>query len=607
MLGELRKLFSLLTKTQRIRLLRLQFLVLLMVFAEVVGVISIGPFMALVGDINQLQGQGALADIYRESGIKEPRHFLVAVGVFVLLMLGMATSISIWTTWRFAMYGHQVGADLSVRLFEHYMYQPWLYHANSSSSELTNRVMQECARVTQNIVLPFLKMNAKLFLALSMAATIFWFDPFVALLGFLMFVFAYFALYRIVRLKLIANGLKVTDDQRTRFGLLNNGLGGIRDVLLLGRQQIFVSDFERASNRLAKSLGSNAVLAQVPGYAMELVAFGSVILLVIYLLITHQGDLGTMLPLLSVYALAGFKMLPAFQQVYSGVANIRSNLAAFNTIEDDLEATVGNLQVSNSRFNKSQVVDNISPTVSAGLDSVKFTYPGKPTPALRGITLDIPAKGVVGIVGASGSGKSTSIDILLGLIDPDSGAVLVDGVAVGSESLHLWQGNIGFVPQKVFLAEASIRENIAFGLPSSEIDNRRIDRAIAFSHLTDTIEQLPKGIDTFVGERGVQLSGGQQQRIGIARALYHEPDVLVLDEATSALDGISEKAIMDTINEFSGKKTIVMIAHRLSTVKQCDIIYFLDDGRIIDKGTYSDLLEGNDAFRQMTGMLSSAE
>lgn len=600
MFAQLRQFYLMLTARQRQRLLRLQSLVLLMAFAEIAGVVSIGPFMALVGDISQLQGDGLLADLYRQSGLDEPREFLIALGVFVLIMLSFATVISIFTTWRFAMYGNRIGAELSTRLFEHYMYQSWLFHTHNSSSDLTNKIMQECGRVTQNIVIPLLKMNARLVVAVSMAATILWFDPVVALSGLVIFVLAYLVIYQMVRRKLSANGAQVSRMQKARFNLLSNGLGAIRDVLLLGRQKLFVDRFREASNNLAQSLGSNAALAQVPGYALELVAFGSVILLVIYLLIVHEGDLGAMLPLLSVYALAGFKMLPAFQQVYSGLSQVRANLAAFEGIETDLKASVSTHASVSTELRQEARNLKISPRVNVKLDEVEFTYPNKADPALRGVSIDIPAKGLVGLVGASGSGKSTAIDILIGLLKPDGGNLRIDGDIIDAEKYSLWQNSIGFVPQQVFLAQASIRENIAFGISPEKIDDNLVQRAVELSHLSETVSRLPEGIDTYVGERGVQLSGGQQQRVGIARALYHDPDVLVLDEATSALDGISERAIMGAILDFSGEKTIIMIAHRLSTVKQCDIIYLVDEGCVVDQGSYDELIRTNRIFRDMT-------
>ncbi|WP_194855655.1 ABC transporter ATP-binding protein [Alloalcanivorax venustensis] len=598
MLSQIRELYSLLTREQRRKLLRLQVLVVLMSFAEIAGVVAIGPFMTLVGDMSQLEGEGLIAQLYNFSGISDHRTFLFWLGIGVLLVLAVAATISMTTIWRLSMYGAQVGAELSSRLFKHYMHQSWLFHAGGSSSQLTNQIAQECQRVTNTIISPLMQMNAKIFMVMFMALAIFIYNPIVAMTGILVFSIAYLLLYRTVRRRLMANGRTVTDAQRFRFKLMGEGFGGIKDALLLGRQLIFTQRFEAASRRLAKAQGKNQAMSQVPRYAMELVAFGSIIFLILYLLAVYEGDLGAILPILSVYALAGFKLLPAFQQIYTGVSQIRGNMAAFENLRDDLRASA-TMPLTRASDEERERPKEWSPNDSIEIANVFFTYPGKTEPALKGLTLTIPANRIIGLVGASGSGKSTAIDMLLGLISPSSGQMLVDGLPLDTDSIRAWQNSLGFVPQSIFLADSSIRENIAFGLPSDQIDNNRIRQAVTTAHLDELISSLPDGLDTRVGERGVQLSGGQRQRIGIARALYYDAEVLILDEATSALDGITEKRIMDGIHELSGKKTIVMIAHRLTTVKKCDHIYLLESGRVLDSGSYDELIKRSSIFERM--------
>lgn len=599
MLTQLKELYSLLTTEQRQKLLRLQILVVLMSIAEIAGVVSIGPFMALVGDISQLQGDGMIATLYEASGFSEPRTFLFFIGILVVVVLTGSALISMYTIWRLSIYGAQVGAELSSRLYNYYMYQPWLFHASGSSTQLTSQISQECDRITTSIIKPLMQMNAKLVMATMMAVAIFIYNPMVALAGSVIFAVAYMLLYRIVRRRLIRNGKGITKAQRTRFKLMSEGFGGIKDALLLGRQSVFTERFDMASSRLARAQGTNQAMGQVPRYAMELVAFCSVILLILYLLAAYEGNLGSILPVLSVYALAGFKLLPAFQQVYTSISNIRGNLAAFDTLRDDLRASSQTSQKSRSVSLNEKQDNQWRPRQSIQLKDVTFTYPGKEEPALKNLTMEIPANQVIGLVGASGSGKSTAIDLLLGLLESQQGALMVDGIAVTDGNRRAWQNSLGFVPQAIFLADTSIRENIAFGLPPEAIEEENVKRAASMAHLDELIAELPNGLDTRVGERGVQLSGGQRQRIGIARALYNDADVLILDEATSALDGITEKLIMDAIHDFSGKKTIVMIAHRLATVKQCDCVYLMEGGRVIDFGNYSDLVHRNQTFQRM--------
>lgn len=599
MLTQLKELYSLLTTEQRQKLLRLQVLVVLMSIAEIAGVVSIGPFMALVGDISQLQGDGMIATLYEASGFSEPRTFLFFIGILVVVVLTGSALISMYTIWRLSIYGAQVGAELSSRLYNYYMYQPWLFHASGSSTQLTSQISQECDRITTSIIKPLMQMNAKLVMATMMAVAIFIYNPMVALAGSVIFSVAYMLLYRIVRQRLIRNGKGITKAQRTRFKLMSEGFGGIKDALLLGRQAVFTERFDMASSRLARAQGTNQAMGQVPRYAMELVAFCSVILLILYLLAAYEGNLGSILPVLSVYALAGFKLLPAFQQVYTSISNIRGNLAAFDTLRDDLRASSQTSQKSGSVSLNEKQDNQWRPRQSIQLKDVTFTYPGKEEPALKNLTMEIPANQVIGLVGASGSGKSTAIDLLLGLLESQQGALMVDGIPVTDSNRRAWQNSLGFVPQAIFLADTSIRENIAFGLPPEAIEEENVKRAASMAHLDELIAELPNGLDTRVGERGVQLSGGQRQRIGIARALYNDADVLILDEATSALDGITEKLIMDAIHDFSGKKTIVMIAHRLATVKQCDCVYLMEGGRVIDFGNYSDLVQRNQTFQRM--------
>jgi HlyD family secretion protein len=596
MFTQLKELHSLLTIEQRKKLSRLQFLVILMAFAELGSVLSIGPFMALVGDMSQLQGDGIVGDIFRMSGLEDPRAFLFWAGIGVLVALTIAALISMFTIWRLSMYGARVGAELSSRLYRHYMHQPWLFHSSGSSSQLTNQIAQECTRITNGIINPLMQMNARIVMAALMTIAIFVFNPAVAITGLVIFAVAYMAMYKIVRQRLIRNGGTITSAQRMRFKLMGEGFGGIKDALLLGRQQVFTDRFDQASIRFADAQGKNQVMSQIPRFVMELVAFGSVIFLILYLLAAHDGNLGTILPLLSVYALAGFKLLPAFQQIYSSISGIRGNLTAFEGLRDDLRASAtATLQLTPS-YNSGE---RITPRKSIELKNVQFTYPGKAEPALRDLTINIGVNQVIGLVGASGSGKSTAIDLLLGLIQPEKGELLVDGGPVTKQQLRAWQNSLGFVPQSIFLADSSIRENIAFGLPPELVDEEKVQRAATMAHLDELLAELPEGLNTRVGERGVQLSGGQRQRIGIARALYHDADVLILDEATSALDGITEKLIMDAIHDFSGKKTIIMIAHRLTTVKQCDNIFMMSHGEVVDSGTFDELSARNQVFQRM--------
>lgn len=595
MLKVIKQLFSLLTEKQLKQFYILQVLVIIMAFTELLGIASIAPFMALVGDISVLETNSVFAQLYQLSSLNNPIDFLFYAGVIVLIMLTFSTIVSMFTVWKLSIFGARIGTEIADRLYTYYMRQSWQFHASGSSAQLTKQVSTEAARISGGIVQPLMQMNAKVVLALFISISIVIYDPIVAILGLSIFSLAYFILYRLVRKKLVSNGQKLSQVATDRFRLMNEGFGGIKDVLLLNRSHDFIERFQDSGKVYARAQGTNIAISQVPRYFIELIAFGAMISLVLVLIKLHSGNLGEVLPILAVYALAAFKLLPALQQIYSSISQIKGNVAAFDAVKDDLEQSFESQKVVSYSSKSTPIYIKKAIT----LNNIEFSYPGKDRPAVNGVNMAIPVNSVVGLVGSSGSGKSTLIDLLLGLLTPQQGSLYVDDVPVTPENKRAWQDLLGFVPQSIFLSEGSIAENIAFGLPINDIDMSQVMNAVALAHLTELVEDLPNGVNTKVGERGVQLSGGQRQRIGIARALYNRAEVLVFDEATSALDGITEKIVMDAIHEFSGKKTIIMIAHRLKTVEKCDIIYLMKQGKIVDSGTYQELIEKNLEFRQM--------
>ena len=595
MLSVIKELFSLLSEKQRKHFYILQFLVILMAFTELLGIASIAPFMALVGDMSLLQQEGFYSKLYQLSGISNPIDFLFLAGCLVLLMLTISTIVSMLTTWRLAVYGASVGTELADRLYSYYMEQSWLFHASGSSAQLTKQVSTEANRISGGIIQPLMSLNAKLVLALFISISIFIYNPIIALAGISAFVLSYMLMYKLVRKSLILNGRRLSDVSTQRFRLMNEGFGGIKDVLLLDRKYDFIDRFTEEGGLQARAQGTNNTVSLVPRFFVELLAFGAMISLVLVLIKSYDGNLGQVLPVLAIYALACFKLLPALQQIYSSITQIKGNSAAFEAVKEDLQQS----KITQNKLNEKTVSPKLKFEQHIKLDDITFAYPNKENYALNNVSISISINHVIGIVGSSGSGKSTLIDIILGLLPPQSGHIYIDDTLITEDNIRGWQNNLGFVPQSIFLSEGSIAENIAFGISANEIDYNQVLKAIELAHLTELVEELPKGVHTKVGERGVQLSGGQRQRIGIARALYNEADILIFDEATSALDGITEKIIMDAIHEFSGQKTIIMIAHRLKTVQKCDTIYLMEKGNIIDQGTYKELVDNNPKFREM--------
>jgi len=576
-----KQLFSLLTPNQRKRFYLLQFLVILMAFMEIIGVASIIPFMALVGDMTQLQQETFYAQVYQASGIESESEFVVILGIGVVVTLFVSGTISLFTTWRLCMFGTQLGTELSTRLYTHYIKQNWLFHASVNSAKLTKKIVNETNRVSGGIILPLMQMNARVVFTLFMVISIFIYDPRVAIVGLSVFAIVYLILFKIVKRSLERNGKAISQIFSKRYRLNNEGFGGIKDLLLLGRGDNFIESFNQTSKSLAHSQGTINALAQVPRYFIELVAFGSMMTITLYLISSYDGNLGMILPTLSLYTLAAFKLLPAIQNIYANVAAIKGNIAAFESIHDDLIwSSKPKALIQESKQSFLRVKHQIS------LNNITFTYPDKTKSTLQKINMSILANSVIGIVGPSGSGKSTLINILLGLIEPQQGEMKIDNTILNYKNRRSWQNTIGFVAQDIFLSDRSIAENVAFGISKNEINLDKVKKALELSHLTELLQSLEKGIYTPVGERGVKLSGGQSQRIGIARALYHEAEILVFDEATSSLDGISERRVMDAIHEFGGQKTIIMIAHRIKTVQNCNKIFYIDKGRVVDQGTY---------------------
>lgn len=592
----IKQLFSLLTAKQLKQFYVLQLLVVLMAFTELLGIASIAPFMALVGDISLLETNGIFSQMYQMSGINNPMDFLFYTGVIVLVMLTVSTAVSMFTVWKLSMFGARIGTEIADRLYAYYMQQSWQFHASGSSAQLTKQVSTEAARISIEIIQPLMRMNSKIVLAFFISVSVLIYDPVIALLGLAVFSVAYFLLYSLVRRQLDMNGMKLSQISTERFRLMNEGFGGIKDIILMNHSHDFIKRFQESGQVFARAQGTNIAISQVPRYFIELIAFGAMILLVLVLIRLHSGKLGEILPVLAVYALAAFKLLPSLQQIYSSSSQIKGNIAAFEAVQHDLEQSFENHNV----IGNSSIAIKININKNIVLSGIGFSYPNKDRSALKGINMHIPVNSVIGLVGSSGSGKSTLIDLLLGLLTPQQGSIYADGIRITAENKRAWQDLLGFVPQSIFLSEGSIAENIAFGIPVKDISLAKVHKALTLANLTELVGLLPDGVNTKVGEHGVQLSGGQRQRIGIARALYHKAEVLVFDEATSALDGITEKIVMDAIHELSGKKTIILIAHRLKTIEKCDVIYFIEQGEMIDQGTYQDLILRNLKFKEMT-------
>lgn len=578
---------------QRKKFLRLQSIVILMAIFEIFGIASIGPFMALVGNINLAESNKLIHQIYIVSGAASANEFLYISGLFFLVVLALSALISITAIWLLSIFAAETGAEMADSLFDYYLKKEYIEHTKISSTYLIKQIATEVNRVTDNILQPFVQINARVVVSVFISLAIVFYEPIISLAGIAIFISAYLAMYFLVKRRLYNNGSIISKVSQQRFKLLKEGFGAIKIVKITDSLNFFIEKFNESGRIFAKAYGSSNGLYNMPRYVMELLIYSGMVGLILILLRFNNGSLSEVLPAISIFGIAAFKLLPSFQQIYSGMAQIKSNWAALEFIKKDLISSY-NLKMADEECHEIDIVQNSC----IELKDIFYKYPDKIENVLNGLSLSIPMNSNIGFVGESGSGKTTIIDILLGILKPDAGEVSIFGNVLYSKNLKSWQKLIGYVPQNLFLIDGTIKENIAFGLKDHEISISQIYKSIKSAHLDAWVGGLPKGIDTTIGEGGIELSGGQRQRLGIARAMYGNPMVLIFDEATSALDGITEQNVMSAIDELAGKRTIILIAHRLNTLKSCDTIFMIDKGKLSAQGSFDKLISENEKFRQ---------
>jgi ABC-type multidrug transport system fused ATPase/permease subunit len=592
-----RKVLEMLTRRERTHFAYVIVLILIAGVADMIGVAAILPFLAVVTDPEILETQPILKWAYEFSDAQTPRAFtiLLGVGIFAVIIVGLFIKIaSVYAASRF---GHMRKHHIAMRLLTGYLRQPYIWFLDKHSSELSKSVLQEVDNMVGSSLLPAMRVLTQIVSIILVLGLLIAVEPTVALIAALVLGGSYGAIFFLVRNRLVLLGRDVVHANSARFRSMNEMLGGIKDVKLMGLETVYLGKFRNPSYSHANALIKSQIIGDLPRYLLEAITFGGMILVILLLMRGGDGDLRSVLPVLGLFAVAGMRMLPTIQRVYASLSVIRSGKTVLNLVHRDIMGLRDNEGGYTPRGRGDQVLrmrDAIS------LNGVSYGYPNASGTVLEDLSLTIDASTTVGIVGGTGAGKTTLIDILLGLLTPDTGTVEVDGVPVTRENLRSWQNNIGYVPQHIFLIDATIAANVAFGVPYAQIDHDRVEEVSRLAELHDfVILELPKGYATEVGERGTRLSGGQRQRVGIARALYHDPEVLILDEATSALDNITEKVVMQAVNNLGHAKTVIMIAHRLTTVKDCDIILYMEQGKIVDSGTYDELRVNNTKFRAM--------
>jgi ABC-type multidrug transport system fused ATPase/permease subunit len=580
-----------LSKRRQRQLGLLMGLMLASAFAEVLSLGAVLPFLGILVSPDRVFNHPAVAGLAQAWGITSADQLVLPLTVafaMAALSAGATRILLLWVSTRLAF---AIGADLGIEVYRRTLYQPYHVHLARNSSEVISGLTNKVNGVVFGVLLPLLTLFSSTLLLVVIMLALIAIDPMVASVAALGFGASYAFITRVSRMQLHVNSQRIAYEQTQVVKALQEGLGGIRDVLLDGTQPIYCDIYRQADRPLRLAQGNNSFIGSSPRYFME--ALGMVLIAALaYILSQQVGGIAKALPVLGALALGAQRLLPALQQSYSAWASIASNHASLADIIELLNQPLPALHLQPAP--PPLLIQSV-----IRFNDVRFRYSNDGPWVLDSLNLTIPKGARIGFVGSTGSGKSTMMDLLMGLLKPTEGELMVNGQAVSGNRLKAWQQTIAHVPQSIYLADATLAENIAFGVPKNSIDLYRVRQSAHQAQIADFIESSQEGYEACVGERGIRLSGGQRQRIGIARALYKRASVLVFDEATSALDNTTEQLVMDAIEGLNRDLTIILIAHRLTTVMRCDSIIELEHGRVVAQGTYEQLLECSPGFRRM--------
>ncbi len=587
------KLLTLLPWRQRVKSALLILLSLITAAIETLGIASTAPFLAVLAAPDTIEKNKWLMKAYTVLGIENRHQFLVVLGLlsFAGLVSGTACrSLNMWGQIRF---NRSIEYSLASRLMTDYLRRPYAFYLGRNNADLTKMVLTEVAQVVSGFLSPIMILISSTIITTFMLALLCAMSASLALGTTAAVGATYTLIFLAMRGWITRLGQRRFKANQQRFEAASEVFGGIKEIKLLGNEYVYLKQFSGAYSRMARVQANAALAGSLPGRALELITFGGGLLLSLYFL-EGSNELTRALPVIALFLLCARKMLPAIQNIFKNLTTLRYSQPAVNRLLQDFE------QFEGSQTEMGPVTKPLPFERSLVLKDVSFTYPKVSKPAIANINLAIPAGGRVGFVGATGSGKTTTIDLVLGLLSPTKGRLLVDGTPIGLDNVRSWQVNLGYVPQHIYLADDTVTANIALGVSPKKIDPDAVERAARLASIHDfVVNEMAQGYMTMVGERGVRLSGGQRQRIGIARALYRDPKVLLFDEATSALDNLTEKAVMHGLQSLGRDRTMIFIAHRLSTVRDCDIIYLFEGGGIKACGTYDELTATSAEFQSM--------
>ena len=584
-LNSLKKLIFFLSSKERRSALMLLIFSLLTALIDTLGIASIMPFIAILTNLSLIETNSILNQVYlfaNKYGVENKNEFIFFLGIFVFLFLVFSISLNAYTKYIQLKFIENRHHSISTLLIERYLNQPYSWFLNRNSAVLGSTVLSEASQVVALGMKPLIEIISSFFVISFIFILMLYVDYKLAISVIVILGGAYLIIYLLTdRLGKKIGKERFVANQK-RFTIVNEAFGASKEIKVAGLEEVYLNQFIGPSIVHANRSATAGFLAGMPRFALEAIAFGGMMLVLLYL-VGQKGNFSNAIPIISLYAFAGYRMLPSLQKAYHASTMLRFCSPAIESLYDIIK----NLNPNNIIKSK----ETIDFKKSIVLKNLNFKYPNSSNLTLKNINIEIQHKKIIGLVGPTGSGKTTLVDVILGILTPQDGTLLVDGKIINNNNLRTWQNNIGYLPQIIYLSDDTIAKNIAFGVNSEEINQEALERAAKIANLHNFITtELPEKYNTTVGERGIRLSGGQRQRIGIARALYHNPKILILDEATSALDNDTEKAVMDAINNLGNDITIILIAHRLTTIKKCDEIIKIENGSIVAKGKFEELI-----------------
>ena len=581
----IKKILFLLNARERKQAFFLLLMIIIMALLDMLGIASVVPFMAVITNPDIIETNKYLNKIFLISnrfGVENKDQFLFVLGVFVFLFLVISLSFKALTSYAQLRFVQMRRYTIGKRVLETFLRQPYSWFLNRNSADLGKSILSEVGAIIGKGLRPLFELVSRLLIVVVLIILLLLVDVKITLVVAFIIGGSYGLFFYLTKNYLYRIGKERFKNNTSLFMSINEAFGAVKEIKIGGLEKTYIERFSDPAIVVARKEAYAGILAQLPRYFLEAITFGGVILMVLYLMV-EKGSFNNALPLISLFVFAGYRLLPSLQSIYSSFNQITFVSTAVNSLYADLNSL--------TKIDTTKDINKISLDKSIVLKQVYYNYPNSSKTALRNINIHIPARTTVGLMGATGSGKTTTIDIIIGLLEAQKGTLEVDGKIITKNNSRNWQSSIGYVPQHIFLADDSVAANIALGTKSNNINYEAVEKSSKTANLHEfVINELPNQYQTKVGDRGIRLSGGQRQRIGIARALYHNPSVIIFDEATSSLDTNTEKLVMNAIEKISQNKTIILIAHRLSTLKNCDKIFLMEKGEIKKEGTFEELI-----------------